>query len=93
MKTTIDLPDVLYRRLKVRAAESGVTIRELVVHGIERELAGEAHQHADKSKGQDEQERHSYIDDKGWPVLKRPTAQRTVVTNEFIDQLREEEGV
>jgi hypothetical protein len=36
MKTTIDLPDVLYRRLKVRAAESGVTIRELVVHGTDK---------------------------------------------------------
>ena len=93
MKTTIDLPEALYRRLKVRAAESGVTIRELVVHGIERELAGEAHQQSGVSPQHVEQERHSYIDEKGWPVLKRPEGQQTVVTNEFVNRLREEEGV
>lgn len=93
MKTTIDLPEALYRRLKVRAAQSGVTIRELVVHGIERELAGEADRQSAVSRQQAEQERHSYIDEKGWPVLKRPTGEQTVVTNEFVNRLREEEGV
>jgi len=93
MKTTIDLPDVLYRRLKVRAAESGVTIRELVVHGIERELAGEEQESLGGQKQEEERERHSYVDEKGWPVLKRPADQRTVVSNEFVNRLREEEGV
>jgi len=93
MKTTIDLPDVLYRRLKIRAAESGVTIRELVVHGIERELAGEAQEPISVLNQEDEQERHSYVDEKGWPVLRRPAGQQTVVSNEFLNRLREEEGV
>lgn len=35
------MPDGLYRRLKIRAAESGVTLREIVLHGIERERAGD----------------------------------------------------
>mgnify|MGYP006296454069 CR=1 FL=1 len=93
MKTTIDLPDPLYRRLKVRAAESGVTIRELVVNGIQRELSGDIRRHIEDSTKEEEQERHSFIDEKGWPVLKRPSRKRTVVTNDFVNRLREVEGV
>ncbi len=39
MRTTIDLPDELYRTLKTRAAISGVTMRELVQGLIEQGLA------------------------------------------------------
>jgi plasmid stability protein len=88
MKTTIDLPDALYRRLRIRAAESGVTIRHLVVQGIERELGGEPDQAADALSQDDDQERHSFVDEHGWPVLKRPDGDRTIVTNDFIDRLR-----
>jgi hypothetical protein len=38
MRTTIDLPDELYRSLKARAAVQGTTLRELVVDLIERGL-------------------------------------------------------
>ncbi len=93
MKTTIDVPDALYRRLKIRAAESGVTIRHLVVQGIERELEGEAIRLRSNSRGEPAVERHSYVDEKGWPVLKRRADDDTVITNEFVDRLRDEEGV
>lgn len=93
MKTTIDLPDMLYRRLKIRAAESGVTIRQLVVRGIERELCGDAGAPAGVSRQEDEAERHSYLDEHGWPVLKPSQTDPTVVTNDFVNRLREEEGV
>ena len=93
MKTTIDLPDALYRRLKIRAAESGVTIRELVVNGVERELSGEPQLETEDSERRPEGERHSYVDEKGWPLLKRPAGERTVITNEFVNRLRQEEGV
>ena len=93
MKTTIDLPDPLYRRLKIRAAESGLTIRELVVNGIERELSGDPHRHLGATEHEEAQERHSFVDDKGWPVLKRPSGKQTVVTNDFVDRLRDTEGV
>ena len=91
MKTTIDVPDTLYRRLKIRAAESGVTIRHLVVRGIERELGGDI----DKApvSSPDDDQRHSFVDERGWPVLKRPPGDRTIVTNEFVNRLREDEGV
>jgi hypothetical protein len=38
MRTTIDLPDDLYRALKARAALRGVTVRELVRGLIEQSL-------------------------------------------------------
>ena len=92
MKTTIDVPDTLYRRLKIRAAESGVTIRQLVVQGIERELRGDIPKAA-ASYPDDDRSRHSYVDERGWPVLKRSPDDRTIVTNELVNRLREDEGV
>jgi hypothetical protein len=38
MRTTIDLPDDLYRTLKARAALSGVTLRQLIGQLIEQGL-------------------------------------------------------
>jgi hypothetical protein len=39
MRTTIDIPDETYRKVKVIAAERGTTVRELVLLGIHKELA------------------------------------------------------
>lgn len=36
---------------------------------------------------------HSTPDDDGWPVLERPPGQETAVTNDFVNKLREQEGV
>lgn len=93
MKTTIDVPDALYKRLKVRAAQSGVTIRYLVLQGIQRELGEIAGQTTSAPEDHADPERHSYVDEEGWPVLKRGSEDRTVITNEFVNRLREEEGV
>ena len=38
MRTTIDLPDELYRALKARAALNGVTVRDLVRRYVEQGL-------------------------------------------------------
>jgi hypothetical protein len=35
MRTTVDIPDETYRAVKVMAAECGVTVRELVLEGLE----------------------------------------------------------
>ena len=42
MRTTIDLPDELYRTLKARAAINGITMRELVQQLIEQALSSAA---------------------------------------------------
>jgi hypothetical protein len=35
MRTTIDIPDTIYRELKVQAAREGTTVRNLVLEGVE----------------------------------------------------------
>jgi hypothetical protein len=34
MRTTIDIPDPLFRELKIRAASEGTTLREMVIEGL-----------------------------------------------------------
>jgi hypothetical protein len=50
MRTTIDLPDELYRTLKARAAISGVTLRDLVQGLIEQGLTTAAPQTAPQQR-------------------------------------------
>jgi hypothetical protein len=40
MRTTVDLPDDLFRRTKALAAMRGDSFKELVVRAIETEIAG-----------------------------------------------------
>ena len=39
MRTTVDIPDPVYRRLKVRAASEGRSVKELLLRGAEHMLA------------------------------------------------------
>jgi len=39
MKTTIELPDAIVQRAKILAAERRVTLRELVLQGLEQVLS------------------------------------------------------
>lgn len=38
MRTTIDIPDPLYRELKSKAAKEGRSVKELILRGVEEEL-------------------------------------------------------
>ena len=38
MRTTVDIPDSLYRELKSRAANEGRSVKELILRGVEQEL-------------------------------------------------------
>ena len=38
MKTTIDIPESLYNRAKIRAVETGQTLKDLVLASLERSL-------------------------------------------------------
>jgi hypothetical protein len=42
MRTTLDIPDDVYRRLKVKAAMEGETVRKIALRGILREIDGPA---------------------------------------------------
>lgn len=39
MRTTVDIPDDLLRRAKIYAATKGVSLKEVVASGLEKELA------------------------------------------------------
>jgi hypothetical protein len=41
MRTTVDIPDPTYRKLKAKAALRGCSVKELILHGVEAELKGE----------------------------------------------------
>jgi hypothetical protein len=41
MKTTIDIPDALYRQAKIRAVEQGTSLRDILLRGLEREMRGD----------------------------------------------------
>jgi hypothetical protein len=38
VKTTIDIPEPLYKRAKIRAIERGQTLKQIVLTSLEREL-------------------------------------------------------
>lgn len=44
MKTTIEIPDPLFRKAKSKAAERGQTLKELVTEALQEKLAASANQ-------------------------------------------------
>jgi hypothetical protein len=39
MRTTVDMPDALFRKTKAAAALRGSSMKELIIHAVEREPA------------------------------------------------------
>jgi hypothetical protein len=39
MRTTVDIPDGTYRKLKSKAAQQDCSVKELILRGVEKELA------------------------------------------------------
>ncbi len=44
MKTTIEIPDPLFRKAKSRAAERGQSLKEFVADALQARLAADSHQ-------------------------------------------------
>jgi hypothetical protein len=42
VRTTIDIPDSTYRKLKSKAAAQGRSVKELILEGVEREFQHES---------------------------------------------------
>ena len=42
MRTTVDIPDALYRRLKSKAADEGRSVKELILRSVKAKLQGES---------------------------------------------------
>jgi hypothetical protein len=50
MRTTVDIPDPIYRRLKTRAASEGSSAKELILRGVENILKGDGRRARKKVK-------------------------------------------
>ena len=88
MKTTVDIPDALYRQAKIRAAEEGTTLRALLVNSLAESLVRQASNTETLPRRQ-----RFEVDERGWPVLKRTRGDTTVITDELVNRLRDLEGV
>lgn len=93
VKTTFDLPDALYRRVKVHAAQRGLTVRELVIESLQYRLELETNAGITGETRKAPASGHSEVDEHGWPVLKRRADDSTAVTEELVNALREQERV
>ncbi len=38
MRTTVDIPDPTYRKLKSKAAQEGCSVKEVILRGVQREI-------------------------------------------------------
>jgi hypothetical protein len=84
MKTTLELPDDLFVEAKAVAARRRITLKTLFTRALERELRpASAHPVSPAFE----------LDDQGWPVLKRESRDGGAVTNDFVNDLREREGI
>ncbi len=84
MKTTLELPDDLFVEAKATAARRRISLKTLFTRALERELRPQA---TEPSTGRFE------VDAQGWPLLRRPPGSQPMVTNEFINELRDSEGI
>lgn len=85
VKTTIDIPEPLYRKVKMQAVQHGVSLRELVLGALEKNLR--------PVPTRPEGTCHFEVDALGLPRLQRSVSDGTVVTEEFLGDLRDREGV
>jgi hypothetical protein len=72
MRTTLDIPDETYRRLKIKAANEGVPVRQIVLRSIENELEPTKPQRVRKLK---------------LPLIRSARPGTLHLTNEQIDEI------
>lgn len=84
MKTSIDLPEKIYRQAKAKAARLKTTLKAVLLTALGKGL----NPPPKKDSGP-----HFELDELGIPILTRSKRDSKVVTEEFLNQLREQEGV
>jgi hypothetical protein len=82
VKTTVDIPEQLYRAAKIKAIREGTTLRDLILSSLAERL------NAPPPVSRDTE---FEINDAGFPVLRRKGV--GIVSNDLINHLREQEGV
>ena len=93
MKSTIDIPDALLKEAKRRALEESSTLREVVISALQDYLFDSTSSSNRLNEDAVKYDSHIRLDAAGWPVLDRDKDDDTVITDEFVNQMREELGV
>jgi len=75
MRTTVDIPNELYRKLKAKAALEGSTVRDVIVRLVKSEVQPE-------QQGHREEETRSVF-----PVIRGKEKRTLNLTNEEIDEI------
>jgi len=91
MKTTIDIPDPLYRQVKIKAFERGTSLRALMINCLRREIAEVSEPVVAPTLLREEKAVYT-TNDLGFVVLKRD-GRKQVMKDSFINDLRDQEGV
>jgi len=92
MKTTVEIPDPLFHRVKVFTAKQKITFRELIIAGLENAMSSPITKGARPNLSA-EQAATMEIDEIGVPVLKRRKIPPRKKYLTQIADLREELGV
>jgi hypothetical protein len=91
MKTTIELPDTLFRHAKMLAVRRGTTMRELVIEGLKRIVENHGGPIESGFALTKEEAEIMTIGANGLPVFKRTTgARKKPVTDELVNRIRDE---
>jgi hypothetical protein len=72
MRTAVDIPDEIYRDLKIKASQEGPPVRQIVLRGIQRELEGIGEKPVRKLQ---------------LPLIRSSSPGTLCLTNEQIDEL------
>lgn len=90
MKTTLELPDPLFRRAKIVAAQRGTTMKELVIEGL-RHVTGSSPPATVPGVLSRAESAVAEVGVHGLPVLKRSAAaKKKKVTRALVDRIRDE---
>ena len=89
MKTMVDIPAPLYRKAKMRADQQGATVRAVLLNAL-RDYLNDSF--APTPQPPPRRERFE-VDPRGWPVLKKRPGDATVITEDFVNRLRDAEDV
>ena len=94
MKTTIELPESLFRRAKIHAARRHTTMKELVIEGLKRVVDEHGVQDGGGFFLTEEEKEIVTLGANGLPLLKRaPGTRRKKVTDEIVNRIRDELSV
>jgi len=84
MEFVLDLPDELLAEATNAAALRGMTFNDLFIRAVKNEI------HPIPSRPD---QPHFTIDESGFPILRREPGSGIVITQDFVDRLKEEEGI